>query len=94
MSGFHESRDLQPLELLVEGLQGLFEHASVRGSRCAAQIRSRTGACHLNCTSLLASQPFGMCRRGNTSMSARCLFLLSFDCFGFPASGHVLSIRQ
>ena len=66
-------------QLLVERLQGLFEHAAVwRGGR-AAEILGGAGAGELERAAFVPPQQFGFTEGAHSGSRARCLLLLSFD---------------
>ena len=83
-----EARELGGLriaQLLVEGLQGLFEHAAVRRGGRAAEVLGGAGAGELQRAALFPPQQFGFTQAAHSGSRARCFLLLSFNRLGFPA---------
>ena len=88
------ARRLRIAQLLVEGLQGLFEHAAVWHGGRAAEVLGGAGAGELQRAALFPPQQFGFAETAHSGSRARCFLLLSFNRLGFPASGHDLRISQ
>lgn len=81
-------------QLLVERLQGLFEHAAVwRGGR-AAEILGGASAGELERAAFVPPQQFGFTEGAHSGSRAQCFLLLSFDRLGFPTPRHNLRISQ